>query len=235
MSEQEKLDNVAAEVEEKTEERRNERVSEVIAKTIASEQAQERQEQQAEADNAKKAKKRGFSLKFAGKKQSDGESPASEKQAESGKTTPAAPQSQPVKADRKAKVNANMAMPEVTYQPKQVTLSLARLDAWSVMKTTFLLSVCFGMAMVFSALLLWLILNGMQVFSSLEHFITDIDPSGTVSKLIDYLRLPRVLALSTIVAVSNVVLLSAFMTIGAMLYNLTASLVGGVRVILTDD
>ena len=40
---------------------------------------------------------------------------------------------------------------------------------------------------------------------------------------------------STIIAVVNVVLLTAISTLSAVLYNLAATLVGGVGVTLTDD
>ena len=48
--------------------------------------------------------------------------------------------------------------------------------------------------------------------------------------LLDYARLPRVISYATIVAVINVILLTALSTLGAMLYNVVASLVGGVKV-----
>lgn len=121
------------------------------------------------------------------------------------------------------------------YQPRQVRLVVSRIEPWTVMKVTFLLAVCFGVAIILASILVWLLLNSMHVFSSVESFINDIDPSGAVAALIDYVRLPRVIAMSTILAVANVILLTAFMTVGALLYNLAASLVGGVKLALTDD
>ena len=121
------------------------------------------------------------------------------------------------------------------YQPRQISLVVSRIDPWSVMKVSFLLSVALGIAMVLAGLLVWLLLNSMSVFSSVENFINDIDPTGSIASIIDYLRLPRVMAMSTIVAVSNVILMTAFSTVGALIYNLVTSLVGGIRLALTDE
>ncbi|MGO1318432.1 MAG: DUF3566 domain-containing protein [Cellulomonadaceae bacterium] len=50
-----------------------------------------------------------------------------------------------------------------------------------------------------------------------------------------YVERDRVVSLAMIVAVVDVVLLTALSTVGAFLYNVVASLVGGVHVTLTDD
>lgn len=121
------------------------------------------------------------------------------------------------------------------YHPRQISLVVSRIDPWSVMKVSFLLSVALGIAMVLAGLLVWLLLNSMSVFSSVENFINDIDPTGSIASIIDYLRLPRVMAMSTIVAVSNVILMTAFSTVGALIYNLVTSLVGGIRLALIDE
>lgn len=121
------------------------------------------------------------------------------------------------------------------YQPMQVRLVLSRVEPWTVMKVTFLLSVCFGIAMILAGILVWLLLNSMHVFSAVENFVNSIDPSGAVAQLVDYVRLPRVVAITTILAVANVILMTAFATVGALLYNLSAALVGGIRLALTDD
>lgn len=121
------------------------------------------------------------------------------------------------------------------YQPKRVRLTLSRIDPWGVMKVTFLMAVALGIASVLAALLVWLILNGMSVFSGIQQFVNSIDSSGTVAALVNYLRLPRVLAMTTVVAVANVVLLTAFSTIGAMLVNLAISLVGGISVSYEEE
>ena len=118
--------------------------------------------------------------------------------------------------------------------PRQVDLAIVRVDPWGVMKVAFLLSVALGIAMVVAVLILWLMLNAMHVFASAEGFLQSIGASQMVS-LLDYVRLPKVMAYATLIAVMNVVMLTALWALGTFLYNLGASLVGGIKVTLMDD
>ena len=118
--------------------------------------------------------------------------------------------------------------------PRQVDLAIVRVDPWGVMKVAFLLSVALGIALVVAVMILWLMLNAMHVFASAESFLQSIGASQMVS-LLDYVRLPKVMAYTTLIAVMNVVLLTALSALGAFLYNLVASLVGGIKVTLMDE
>ncbi|WP_076465622.1 DUF3566 domain-containing protein [Actinomyces mediterranea] len=121
-----------------------------------------------------------------------------------------------------------------TDAPRRVDLAIARIDAWTVMKVGFLLSVALGIAMVVGTAVLWFMVDGMHVFSKIEEFLTTIGAERFLS-LLDYVRLPKVLSYATIAAVANVILMTATATLGAMLYNLVASLVGGIKVSLMDE
>ncbi|MHB0828536.1 MAG: DUF3566 domain-containing protein [Schaalia turicensis] len=118
--------------------------------------------------------------------------------------------------------------------PRRVDIAIARVDAWTVMKVSFLLSVAFGIAMVIATAVLWFMVDGMRVFSTIEDFMKTIGGEKFIPFL-DYLRLPKVLSYATIAGVANVVLLTAISTLGAMLYNVIASLVGGVKISLMDE
>ena len=62
-----------------------------------------------------------------------------------------------------------------------------------------------------------------------------IFPEGgnfTVQQLVS---LGQVASFATIIAVVNVVLLTALSMLGAVLYNISSTLVGGIGVTLTDD
>ncbi len=118
--------------------------------------------------------------------------------------------------------------------PRRVELTVASVDPWSVLKVSFLLSVALGIAMVIATWVLWMLVDGMHVFATIESFLQTIGAEQFIS-LLDYVRLAKVMSYATIVAVVNVVLLTAMSTLGALLYNVIASLVGGVRVSLMDE
>lgn len=114
-------------------------------------------------------------------------------------------------------------------------LSLSRIDPWSVMKLSFLLSFAIGIMIVVAAAVIWLVLDGLAVFTTINDMITEIVGEESPVDLLAIVEFPRVVSGAAVVAIVDVVLLTALSTIGAFLYNITAALVGGVNVTLTDE
>jgi hypothetical protein len=119
--------------------------------------------------------------------------------------------------------------------PRTARLTIASVDPWSVLKLSFLLSVALGIALVIASMVLWSVLNGMGVFDQINSVLGDISGTGDEFDIFNYVGFGRVVSLSTVVGVVNVVLVTALATIGAFLYNLGAGLVGGLHVTLSDD
>jgi hypothetical protein len=148
----------------------------------------------------------------------------------------AAPGAAPTAAGATAKKPAAAPRPAPPAAPaRRVRLTVARVDPWSVMKMSFLVSVAIGIAFVVMVAVLWLILDGMGVFSSLNRTIADIQGTNNDFNLMDYIALPRVMSLSVVIGVIDVILLTALSTLGAFLYNVCSSLVGGIQLTLSDD
>lgn len=120
---------------------------------------------------------------------------------------------------------------------RRVRLMVSRVDPFSVMKVGFLVSVAMGIAFVVMTAVLWMLLGAMGVFDTVNELAGQIlgEGSGTEFNIMDFVGFGRVLSLSIIVAVIDVVLMTAIATLGAFLYNIVASLVGGVHMTLTDD
>lgn len=121
---------------------------------------------------------------------------------------------------------------------RRVRLTVARVDPWSAMKMSFLLSVALGIALVVMTFVMWTILNGMGVFDKIDGVLEQLrgaNSSSTPFSVRDFVGLGRVLSLSVVVAVIDVVLMTAIATLGAFLYNVSATLVGGIQLTLTDD
>jgi nitrogen fixation-related uncharacterized protein len=126
---------------------------------------------------------------------------------------------------------------EPSPTPRRVKLSVSRVDPWSAMKLSFLLSVAVGIAGVVMITVLWTILSGMGVFADMNRTVETVlnSTNGTKFNLMDYIGLGRVVSLSIVIAVIDVILVTAISTLGAFLYNVCSSLVGGLQVTLTDD
>ncbi|ABS01500.1 hypothetical protein FHR75_002157 [Kineococcus radiotolerans] len=119
--------------------------------------------------------------------------------------------------------------------PRRVRLTLARVDPWSVTKLSFLLSVAVGIALVVATAVVWSVLDGMGVFTDLDGLLTDVVGNEVDFDLLDYVGFGKVISLATVIAVVDVVLLTALSTIVAFLYNVSSALVGGLHVTLSDD
>jgi hypothetical protein len=121
--------------------------------------------------------------------------------------------------------------------PRRVKLSVSRVDPWTAMKLSFLLSVAVGIAGVVMISVLWLILSSMGVFTDMNRTVEGVlnTTNGAKFDLMNYIGLGRVVSLSIVIAVIDVILMTAISTLGAFLYNVCSSLVGGLQITLTDD
>lgn len=140
------------------------------------------------------------------------------------------------RASRRAEASAARRTPRAT--PRRVKLIVSRLDPWSVMKISFLLSVAVGIAGVVLVGVLWTILQGMGVFTQVNSVVNDVlsnEANPSSFDLMDYIGFGRVISLSVVLGVVDVVLLTAICTLMAFLYNICSALVGGLQVTLSDD
>ncbi|MCF4120455.1 DUF3566 domain-containing protein [Antribacter sp. KLBMP9083] len=127
-------------------------------------------------------------------------------------------------------------LPRVPAGPRRVRLAVSRVDPWSVMKLAFLLSVAVAIMVVVATGVFWSVLNSLGVFVRVEEFVANaIGPQYDVTNLTQYFEMNRWLSLATLVAICNIILTTALATLMAFLYNITAALVGGVHMTLTDD
>ena len=121
--------------------------------------------------------------------------------------------------------------------PRRARLRLTRVDPWSVMKTAFLLSIALGVVTIVSVLMVWSVLGAAGVWDSINTTVRDIvgDQAGTPFTIQDYVGTDRVIGFTMLVAVIDVVLLTAIATLAAFLYNMSAALLGGIDITLVED
>lgn len=119
--------------------------------------------------------------------------------------------------------------------PRTVRLTVATVDPWSVMKMSFLLSLAIGIATVIAALVLWLVLQATGTLSGIQSTLTELAGTEGADKVIGMFSLWRVLSFAVILAMVNMVLMTALSTLFAFLYNIASTLVGGFHLKLTDD
>jgi hypothetical protein len=121
--------------------------------------------------------------------------------------------------------------------PRRARLRLTRIDPWSVMKTSFLLSIAFAVVTVVSVAMVWQVLGAAGVWDSINSTIQEgIGGEDVASfRIEDYVGTSRVLGFTMLVAAIDVVLITAAATLVAFLYNMSAALLGGVEITLAED
>lgn len=122
-------------------------------------------------------------------------------------------------------------------QPRRARLLISKASPWKVLQIAFLLSIAFGVLTVAGYVALWVVFDVTGVFDQLDAFLTSVVGTslGSSVDLRHALPLNRVAAFATVVALVNVVLISIVATLWALVYNVSAILVGGIGVTLTDS
>lgn len=121
--------------------------------------------------------------------------------------------------------------------PRRARLRLTRIDPWSVMKTAFLLAIAFGVVTIVSVFIIWSVLAAAGVWDSVNQAVQDVVGGEEASSwdVEKYVGMSRVMGFTMLVAVVDVILITAIATLGAFLYNMAAALLGGVELTLAED
>lgn len=156
--------------------------------------------------------------------------PVAEDRAEAGGT--------PV-SESKTSVPEGPSAVKASLSSRKAHLSVSRVEPWSVMKFSFVVSlVCFIILFVAIAVI-YATLSMLGVFDELTNMLTALlEGDGTEDELgldpASWFSPGRVLGYTGVVGALNIVLITALSTVGAMLYNLVADLVGGIDVTLSE-
>lgn len=117
---------------------------------------------------------------------------------------------------------------------KQVRLKLVYIDFWSAVKLSFLIAVSGAIVILAATLMIWIVLNTTGIFTEVGGLIGEILGDDSFA-LTETLSLTNVLMYSLIVGALNVVVGTALGAIGALLYNLSVRLTGGLLVGFTNS
>ena len=126
----------------------------------------------------------------------------------------------------------------VGRRTRKARLRLSRLDPWSVMKTSFLFSIAAGIMLVASIYSIWTVLSTSQLFDSLNDIVRSVvsTPGDTTPfRIQEYINTQKVMGVTALIACVDVVIFTALATLGSFLYNLAATMLGGLEITLAED
>jgi hypothetical protein len=120
---------------------------------------------------------------------------------------------------------------------RKARLRLSRLDPWSVMKTAFLLSIAFGIVTWVAVFIVWSAIGAAGVFSNIDSTVSQVlgSPSAEPFRIENYINTSKVMGFTTLLACADVLIITALATLGSFLYNIAATLLGGLEVTLASE
>ena len=133
---------------------------------------------------------------------------------------------------------AGDARPRTSTRTRRARLRISRVDPWSVMKTSFLFSIAAGIILWVGVYVLWTLIGASGMIEAINGVLTTLlssDQDQSPFRVEDFVNTNRIMGFTTLFAVVNVVILTALGTIFAFLYNLSASILGGLELTLAED
>jgi hypothetical protein len=119
---------------------------------------------------------------------------------------------------------------------RQAHLMVSRFEPWSVMKFSFMISLACFVILFAAVALLYATLAGLGVFDAIENSLSSVTSGQGASgiNISHWLSASTILSYTALLGVLNVFLITAFATVGSLIYNLTSHLIGGVEVTLRE-
>ena len=121
--------------------------------------------------------------------------------------------------------------------PRRARLRLTRIDPWSVMKTAFLLAIAFGIVTWVAVFIVWSAIGAAGVFDNINSTVQEVlgTPNGEPFRVENYINTGKVMGFTTLLACADVLIITALATLGSFLYNIAATLLGGLEVTLASE
>ncbi|MGE2692570.1 DUF3566 domain-containing protein [Mycolicibacterium pulveris] len=120
------------------------------------------------------------------------------------------------------------------HGPVRASMQIRRIDPWSTLKVSLVLSVVLFFVWMIAVAFLYLALGGMGVWSKLNSNVGDLLTTASGTSGGELVSSGTIFGGATLIGLVNIVVLTAMATVGAFVYNLTTDLVGGVEVTLAD-
>jgi Transmembrane domain of unknown function (DUF3566) len=140
------------------------------------------------------------------------------------------------KPPRPAKLAAERQPMNGKLPARRAQLAVIRLEPWSVMKFSFMISLVGWVVLFVFVAALYYVLSKLGVFHSIETSVTNVtsgkDSPGVQAS--NWFSASKVLGYTMLIGAVNVILFTALATLGSVIYNLVTHVAGGIEVTLKE-
>jgi hypothetical protein len=121
-------------------------------------------------------------------------------------------------------------------EARRANLVIARLEPWSVMKFSFLMSLVAWVVLFVAVVLLYYALSGLGVFAAIQRTLSSVTSSQSSAgvNLASWTSPSRVLGYTMLIGAFDIIIITVLSTLGAVIYNLVTHLGGGIEVTLKE-
>ncbi|WP_232291715.1 DUF3566 domain-containing protein [Frankia sp. QA3] len=117
---------------------------------------------------------------------------------------------------------------------RRAKLRLSKVNPMTVTRLSFAFSLCVFVVLLVAVAVLWFVLNSIGVFDSVTD-AADTLTDSSAGNVRSWLSFGRAMEISLLIGAINVILMTALTTLGALLYNLCAEMIGGIELTLSDQ
>jgi hypothetical protein len=115
---------------------------------------------------------------------------------------------------------------------RRVRRIIRKFDPWTVLKVSFVLYAVMGLALVLGAVILWSVVNAVEIPRKIESFFDKLALFESSDIIPDSEQLLRS---AVFLSVAWVVFMTGMTTLAAVMYNLVSDVVGGVEVVVLEE
>ncbi len=130
--------------------------------------------------------------------------------------------------------SSSLSAPRPPRVPRRASLQLKRLDPWSVLKLSLVLSVAGFLVWLVAVGVLYGVLDGMGVWDQINGTYSDLTSVNDPTTGGPLISAGRVFGVAALVGAVNIVLFTALATVSSLMYNVAADLVGGAELTLSE-
>lgn len=109
---------------------------------------------------------------------------------------------------------------------RQIKMTISKIEPLAALKLGFLISVVIGFMIIIAMAIIWFVLDGIHVFGQMEGLLQTLN-SAQLLEMMQYLEFGRWMSFAVIIAILDIVLMTALSAVAALVYNIISALVGG--------